>query len=101
MTGAGEADLPPPPRGTGTREHDLGLDWKLRVIPPDPSVQGGVRRRLDAGARSLDAGFQDLEARRRHAPVLFPSRLFDRMRPGESEEAGRIDDLGGSKNETY
>src|SRR4051812_44491586 len=71
---------PPFTRGAGIPQHHLRRH--RAGMPLKPAVdQLGIRRRLHAGAGALDPGLHQFEPVRRHAPVLLPLDLLDRMRP--------------------
>src|SRR5262249_13877890 len=76
---------PPCPGGAGIAERHLA-HGRARGLPAKPPLhKSRLRRRLHAGARSLDAGFGEFEAGRRDAPILLPFDLLDRMGPRQRE----------------
>src|SRR6266700_5040301 len=83
--------------GAGIAEHHL-RHRRAGRSPLKPAVdQPRLRRRLHAGARSLDAGLHQFEPLRRDAPVFLPVDLLDRVGPHQRErrDRQRLDDAGG------
>src|SRR5690348_14390485 len=93
MTTSPEADLPTARRRARSPQDDTGLNRKMRIIAPETAIERRVRGWLHARPRAFDPRLVQCEAGCRDRPVLLPARLFDRMRPSQSERSRSIDDL--------
>src|SRR3984893_13070455 len=92
---------PPFASGAGIAQ-DHFRHRRARRPPLKPAVdQTRLRRRLYAGAGSLDARLRQFEPLRCDAPVFLPFDLLDRMRPGQPEgrDRQRLENASGGEPE--
>jgi hypothetical protein len=80
---------PPFAGGAGIAQHDL-RHWCMFRLPLKPAVdQPRVRRRLHAGAGTLDPRLHEFKSLRGDTPVFLPLGLFNRMGPGQRKGRDR------------